>query len=118
MLPAQCQHLERVEQTKMFMAQDMHVEHYLDHLWGKRMVSYVPQVREEQMVRICLCVHVCVAPPMIVGVWSMAVNAMVLSTTISRKCPIHIYMYVHVYIHVCTCTCIYYLAILPSNVHV
>ena len=37
------------------------------------MVSYVPQVREEQMVRICLYVHVCVAPPMIVGVWSMAV---------------------------------------------
>ena len=41
------------------------------------MVSYVPQVREEQMVRICLYVHVCVcvcvAPPMIVGAWSMAV---------------------------------------------
>ena len=29
------------------------------------------QVREEQMVRICLYVHVCVAPTMIVGVWSM-----------------------------------------------
>ena len=28
---------------------------------------------EEQMVRICLFVYVCVAPPMIVGVWSMAV---------------------------------------------
>ena len=28
----------------------------------------VPQVREEQMVRICLYVHVCVVPPMIVGV--------------------------------------------------
>ena len=25
------------------------------------------------MVRICLCVHVCAAPPMIVGAWSMAV---------------------------------------------
>ena len=25
------------------------------------------------MVRICLYVHVCVAPPMIVGAWSMAV---------------------------------------------
>ena len=37
------------------------------------MVSYVPQVREEQMVRICLYVHVCVALPMIEGVWSMAV---------------------------------------------
>ena len=37
------------------------------------MVSYVPQVREEQVVRICLYVHVCVAPPMIVGAWSMAV---------------------------------------------
>ena len=37
------------------------------------MVSYVPQVREEQMVRICLYVDVCVAPPMIVGAWSMAV---------------------------------------------
>ena len=41
------------------------------------MVSYVPQVREEQMVRTCLYVHVymyvCVAPPMIVGTWSMAV---------------------------------------------
>ena len=36
-------------------------------------VRYVPQVREEQMVRICLSVHVCVAPPMIVGAWSMAV---------------------------------------------
>ena len=31
------------------------------------MVSYVPQVREEQMVRIYLYVRVCVAP------WSMAV---------------------------------------------
>ena len=28
---------------------------------------------EEQMVRICLYVYVCVAPSMIVGVWSMAV---------------------------------------------
>ena len=37
------------------------------------MVSYVPQVREEQMVRICLCGRVCVAPAMIVGVWSMTV---------------------------------------------
>ena len=37
------------------------------------MVSYVPQVREKQMVRICLYVYVCVAPPMIVGAWSMAV---------------------------------------------
>ena len=36
------------------------------------MVSSVPQVREEQMVRIRY-VHVAVAPPMIVGVWSMAV---------------------------------------------
>ena len=26
--------------------------------------GYVPQVREEQMVRICLYVYVCVAPPM------------------------------------------------------
>ena len=42
-------------------------------LRGKWMVSYVPQVREEQMVRIYLYVHVCVAPPMIVGMWSMAV---------------------------------------------
>ena len=42
-------------------------------LRGKWMVSSVPQVREEQMVRICLYVHVCVAPPMIVGAWSMAV---------------------------------------------
>ena len=42
-------------------------------LRGKRMVSSVPQVREEQMVRICLCIHVCVALPMIVGAWSMAV---------------------------------------------
>ena len=43
------------------------------------MYMYVPQVREEQMVRICLHVHVhayvyvCVAPPMIVGAWTMAV---------------------------------------------
>ena len=36
-------------------------------------VSHVPQVREEQMVRICLYVHVCVAPPMIMGAFSMAV---------------------------------------------
>ena len=36
-------------------------------LRGKGMVSYVHQVREEQMVRICLYVHVCVALPMIVG---------------------------------------------------
>ena len=42
-------------------------------LRGKGLVSYVPQVREEQMVRICLYVYTCVAPPMIVGVWSMAV---------------------------------------------
>ena len=35
-------------------------------------------MREEQMVRICLCIHVCGALPMIVGAWSMAVyNAMV-----------------------------------------
>ena len=32
------------------------------------MVSYVPQVSEEQMVRICLCIHVGVAQLMIVGV--------------------------------------------------
>ena len=37
------------------------------------MVSYVPRVREEQMVRICLYVYVFVALPMIVGAWSMAV---------------------------------------------
>ena len=36
---------------------------------GMRMVSYVPQVREEQMVKIYLWVHVCVAPSMIVGAW-------------------------------------------------
>ena len=42
-------------------------------LRGKRMVSYVPQVREEQMITICLCIHVCVAQPMIVDVWLMAV---------------------------------------------
>ena len=40
---------------------------------GQWMISYVHQVREEQMVRICLYVHVCVAPPVIVGAWSMAV---------------------------------------------
>ena len=40
-------------------------------LRGKQMVSYVPQVREEQVVKICLCVcvNLCVAPPMIVGAW-------------------------------------------------
>ena len=32
------------------------------------MVSSVPQVREEQMVRICLYVHVRVAPP-VRGQW-------------------------------------------------
>ena len=37
------------------------------------MVSSVPQVREEHMVRICLYVHVCVAPPVVVGAWSMAI---------------------------------------------
>ena len=42
-------------------------------LRDKGIVSYVPQVREEQMVRICLYAYVCVAPPMIVGAWSMAV---------------------------------------------
>ena len=47
-------------------------------LRGKGMVSYMfaPQVREERTVRICLYVHVhnvCVALPMIVGAWSMAV---------------------------------------------
>ena len=36
-------------------------------LRGKWMVCYVPQVREEQMVRSCLYVHVCVALPIIVG---------------------------------------------------
>ena len=44
------------------------------HSWlelrGKWMVSYAPQVREKQ---ICLHEYVCVAPLMIVGVWSMAV---------------------------------------------
>ena len=42
-------------------------------LRDKWMVSYVPQVREEQMVRICLYLHVCVGLPMIVGAWSMAI---------------------------------------------
>ena len=46
-------------------------------LRGKGMVSYVPQMREEQMVRIfgyaCMYNYVCVAPPMIVGAWSMAI---------------------------------------------
>ena len=37
------------------------------------MDSYVPQVREEQMVRVCLYIHICVASPMILGAWSMAV---------------------------------------------
>ena len=36
-------------------------------------LNYVPQMREEQMVRICLYVYVRVALPMIVGAWSMAV---------------------------------------------
>ena len=40
-------------------------------LRGKWGVSYVPQVREEQMVRICL--YICVDLPIIVGVWSMVV---------------------------------------------
>ena len=31
------------------------------------MVSYVPKVREVQMVRICLYVHIYVASPMIMG---------------------------------------------------
>ena len=35
------------------------------------MVSYVPHVREERIVRICL--YVCVALPQIVGKLSMAV---------------------------------------------
>ena len=40
---------------------------------GKWMVSYmyVPQVREEQMVRICLYIHVCMALAMIFGAWLM-----------------------------------------------
>ena len=42
-------------------------------LRGKGLVSYIPQVREEQMVRICQYVYVCVALPMIMGAWSMAV---------------------------------------------
>ena len=42
-------------------------------LKGKGMVSYVPQVREKQMVRICLYAYVYVALPMIVGAWSIAV---------------------------------------------
>ena len=37
---------------------------------------FVPQVREEQTVRICLYVHVCVPPPMIVGEWSIGSGAM------------------------------------------
>ena len=36
-------------------------------------LNYVPQMREEQMVRICLYVYVRVALPMIVGAWLMAV---------------------------------------------
>ena len=39
---------------------------------GQIRVSSVPQVREEEMARICRYVHVCVALPMIVGAWSMA----------------------------------------------
>ena len=42
-------------------------------LKDKWVVSYVPQVKEKQIVRICLYVYVCVAPPMILGAWSMAV---------------------------------------------
>ena len=38
-------------------------------LRGKRIVNYVHQVREEQTVRICLCVHVCVAMSMAVLLW-------------------------------------------------
>ena len=37
------------------------------------MVSYVLEVREEQMGRICLCTHVCVALLIIVGAWLLAV---------------------------------------------
>ena len=40
---------------------------YRLELRGKWMVSYVPQVREEQMVRICLYVHVALDLPMIMG---------------------------------------------------
>ena len=42
-------------------------------LRGKGLVSYVPQLREDHMVRIFLYVYVYVASPMIVGAWSMAV---------------------------------------------
>ena len=51
------------------LAEDMH----LAGVEGQRDGKLCSQVREEQMVRICLYVHVCVAPPMIVGAWSMAV---------------------------------------------
>ena len=42
----------------------------LQELLGNR---YADFDREEQIVRICLYVYVCVAPPMIVGAWSMAI---------------------------------------------
>ena len=43
------------------------------------MVSSVRQVREEWMVRICLYVHVCVAPPHDCGCVVDGSNAMIAS---------------------------------------
>ena len=44
-----------------------------DHLLSLVILSLVKEccrcVVREEMVKICLCVHVCVAPPMIVGAW-------------------------------------------------
>ena len=59
------------------------------------MVSYVPQVREEQIVKIFLCVYVCVALPMIVDVWSIAVILLCSNSW-------EIYMYHHYNYWCCT----------------
>ena len=55
-------------------------------------VSYVPQVREKEMVRICTCLyvhlHVCVTLPMIAGAWfaRAAFAEFILLLIISDEC--------------------------------
>ena len=73
------------------------------------LVSHVPQVREEQMVRIGLYVYVCVAPPMIVGAWSMAIVLWQLYEYYYYSMVHAYYNILSVYIVLCTsftCLCI------------
>ena len=64
-----CTVMTRVLSQLQSLAEDLQ----LAGVEGQRDGKLFPQMREEQMIRISRHVHVCVAPPMIVGALSMAV---------------------------------------------